>query len=379
MNVSVLGGTDRQLPDLLRACGAQVTGIEIDDLKALADPAVRQPDVIVVDARDRSTMPADLAVIKHQHPATRILVVLPRLEGTLILDAMRAGANECVADPITWEELHAALARIAAQRPARRRGDVFAVIGAKGGVGATTVAVNVATMLSKQQPSGTLLMDLHPTYGDAAIFLGAEPRFSTLDALENMHRMDPSFLQTLLTQTKSGLSLLASSDHAVSTPVDGTRVRSLIDLAANEFRFLVLDVPRADPVVLDSLEAASTVVVVANQEVATIRSAARMTAALEQRYGKERVNVVISRFDARAEIGQADVERAIGRSVTCLFPNNYPIVLASHNKGRPLVLDNHTKLATAFTAFASQCAGLPAGRPERVKSTGFLSFLGGRR
>jgi pilus assembly protein CpaE len=379
MNVSVVVGLDRQLPDLLRACGAQVTPIEIDDLNALAEPAVRQPDVIVVDARDLRTMPAELAVIKRQHPATGILVVLPRLDGTLILDAMRSGANECVADPITREELNAALARIAAQRPARRRGDVFAVVGAKGGVGATTVAVNVATMLNKLHPSSTLLMDLHVTYGDAAILLGAEPRFSILDALENMHRMDASFLRTLVTQTKSGLSLLASSDHAVSAPVDVTRVRSLIDLAANEFRFLVLDVPRADAAVLDSLESVSSVVVVANQEVATIRNAARMTAALEQRYGKERVNVVISRFDARAEIGQADVERVIGRSVTSLFPNNYPIVLASHNKGRPLVLDNHSKLASAFTAFASDVAGLPAERPERVKSTGLLSLIGGRR
>ena len=77
-------------------------------------------------------MPAELAVIKRQHPATGILVVLPRLDGSLVLDAMRAGANECVADPITREELNAALARIAAQRPSRRRGDVFAVIGAKG-------------------------------------------------------------------------------------------------------------------------------------------------------------------------------------------------------------------------------------------------------
>jgi pilus assembly protein CpaE len=379
MNVSVVVGLDRQLPDLLRACGAQVTSIEIDDLNALAEAAVRQPDVIVVDARDLRTMPAELAVIKRQHPATGILVVLPRLEGTLILDAMRAGANECVADPITREELNAALARIATQRPARRRGDVFAVVGAKGGVGATTVAVNVATMLNKLHPSSTLLMDLHVTYGDAAILLGAEPRFSILDALENMHRMDASFLRTLVTQTKAGLSLLASSDHAVSAPVDVTRVRSLIDLAANEFRFLVLDVPRADAAVLDSLESVSSVVVVANQEVATIRNAARMTAALEQRYGKERVNVVISRFDARAEIGQADVERVIGRSVTSLFPNNYPIVLASHNKGRPLVLDNHSKLASAFTAFASDVAGLPAERPERVKSTGLLSLIGGRR
>ena len=93
MNVSVVVGLDRSLPDLLQACGAQVTSIEIADLKSLAEPTAQQPDVIVVDARDRSTMPGELAVIKRQHPATGILVVLPRLEGTLVLDAMRAGAN----------------------------------------------------------------------------------------------------------------------------------------------------------------------------------------------------------------------------------------------------------------------------------------------
>jgi len=379
MNVTVVVGLDQKLPELLRACGAQVVAIEVDDLKALSGPTVQQPDVIVVDARDRSTMPAELSVIKRQHPATGVLVVLRRLDGALVVDAMRAGAGECVAEPITREELSAALARLALQRPAGFRGDVFAVIGAKGGVGATTVAVNVATVLDRLQPSSTLLMDLHPTYGDAAIFLGVEPRFSTLDALENMHRMDGSFLRTLMTQTKSGLNLLASSDHAVSPAVDVARVRSLIDLAANEFRYLVLDVPRADAAVLDSLEAASKVVVVANQDVATIRSAARMAGALEQRYGKDRVSVVISRYDARAEIGQADVERVIGRPVTHLFPNNYDTALASLNNGRPLVLDNHTKLASAFTTFADRLAGRPAERPERGRSTGFLSLVGGRR
>ena len=140
-------------------------------------------------------MPAELVEIKRHHPSTGILVVLPHLDGTLLLQAMRAGASECVAEPITRDELERAFARIAAQRPAPRRGDVFAVIGAKGGVGATTVAVNVATILNKLRASSTLLMDLHLTYGDAATFLGAEPRFSTLDALENMHRLDAAFLQ----------------------------------------------------------------------------------------------------------------------------------------------------------------------------------------
>jgi pilus assembly protein CpaE len=378
MHISVLAGIDRQLPDILRTCGAQVTPIELDDLKALADPAAQQPDVIVVDARDRA-MPAELGVIKREHPATGILAVLPRLEGTLILDAMRAGASECVTNPLTRDDVNAALARIAAQRPAPRRGHLFAVIGAKGGVGATTVAVNVATKLNTLHPSCTLLVDLHMTYGDAQIFLGAEPRFSVLDALENMHRMDASFLRTLVTHTKSGLHVLASSAHAVTSPVDVSRVRSLIDLAAKEFRFVVLDVPRTDAVMLDALESVSSVIVVANQDVAAIRSAARMTAALEQRYGKERVSVVISRYDTSAEIGEADVARVIGRPVTCLFPNNYQTALASLNNGRPLVLDTHTKLASAFATFAGSLAGVPAERRERPKSTGLLSLIGGRR
>jgi pilus assembly protein CpaE len=378
INVSVLVGTDRQLPELLVACGARVTTIDLAALKSLASGPAKQPDVIVVDVRERSSIPAELADVKRQHPSTGILIVLARLDGGLILEAMRAGASECLADPITQEELERAFARIAAQRPVPRRGDVFAVIGAKGGVGATTVAVNVASMLNKLRPSGTLLMDLHLTYGDAATFLGVEPRFSTLDALENMHRMDAAFLRSLVTQTKSALHVLPSSDHPVHTPVDVGRMRSLIELAATEFPYVVLDVPRSDAVALDSLETAGMLVVVANQEVATVRSAARMAGALEQRYGREHVTVVITRYDAGAEIGQKDVERVVGRPVSYVFPNNYAIAVASLNTGRPLVLDNHNKLSSAFTSFASQLAGLPADRPAREKPTGFLSMLGKR-
>jgi len=381
MNVSVLVGSDKQLTDLVRACGAHTATIEVADLKALAMAGARQPDVLVVDVRERSTMPVELAEIKRQHPSTGIVVVLPGLDGTLVLQAMRAGASECVAEPVTRGELEGALSRIAAQRPSPRRGDVFAVIGAKGGVGATTVAVNVATILNKLRASSTLLMDLHLTYGDAATFLGAEPRFSALDALENMHRLDAAFLRTLITQTKSGLHLLASSSHPVSTPVEAARMRSLIELAAAEFPYVVLDVPRSDAAALDALEPAGSIVVVANQEVATVRSAARMASALEQRYGKERVTVVITRFDPGAEIRQQDVERVVRRPVSYVFPNNYATALASLNNGRPLVLDNHTKLASALTSFASQLAGLPTQQAarEKEKSGGLLSMFAGKR
>ena len=101
-----------------------------------------------------------------------ILVVLSTLDGARVLEAMRAGVSECLPHPVLEPELRAAIIRIQAARPAAKKGEVYAFIGAKGGVGATTVAVNVATTLAKAAPGGTMLVDLHMTYGDAAVFLG---------------------------------------------------------------------------------------------------------------------------------------------------------------------------------------------------------------
>jgi Flp pilus assembly CpaE family ATPase len=211
------------------------------------------------------------------------------------------------------------------------------------------------------------------------VYLGAEPRFSIVDALENMHRMDATFLRSLVAQTKSGVHLLASSDRPVSVPLDVTHVRQLLELASTEFPYVVLDVPRSDAAMLDALDGANAIVVVANQELSTVRSAGRMASSLEQRYSKERVSVVMTRYSDDADIRQQDVERVVGRPVSHVFPNNYPVALASQSKGHPLVLDNHTKLASAITGFTRSLANIPAERTEQQKSSGLLSLIGGRR
>ncbi len=105
------------------------------------------------------------------------------------------------------------------------QGQIFAFVGAKGGVGTTTIAVNVATALAQSlEDERTLLMDFHLSYGDAAVFLGAEPRFSVADAMENTHRLDEAFFESLVVQSKStGVHLLASAERAVGT-VDMRRI-----------------------------------------------------------------------------------------------------------------------------------------------------------
>jgi pilus assembly protein CpaE len=357
--ILLIGSTDRQLEDMLRSPGTVVTACPASQLKTLAEPGAKQPDVLVLDARGEEQLPPALALLKRQHPTTSVLIVAPRVDPAFLLEAMRAGVNEVVPAPLNAADVEAAILRMLSQRVVSTdSGEIFAFLGAKGGVGTTTVAVNVATALAKLEPQKTLFLDLHVANGDAAVFLGAEPRFSIVDALENTHRLDAAFLRGLVVHTKSGVDLLSSSDRVANSPIDARRIRTLLEFCARYYKYIVLDVPRSETAVLDALEVAGRIIVVANQELATVRSASRMAAALRQRYGKDKLSIVISRADRLAEIGHEDVERAVGSRVKHTFPSDYRMALQALNKGRPITLDNHNELSSSLTKFARSLAGV---------------------
>jgi pilus assembly protein CpaE len=161
----------------------------------------------------------------------------------------------------------------------------------------------------------------------------------------------------VVVHSKSGLDLLGASGRPMSGGFEAGKVRALLDFAGQMHRFTVLDVPRSDTTVLDSLESATKIVLVANQELATVRSASRMAATLRQRYGQDRLRLVLTRTDRRAEIGHEDVERTVGIDVRHTFPSDYRLAVQAMNKGRPIVLDNHNDLSAAFTTFAREMTG----------------------
>jgi pilus assembly protein CpaE len=371
--VTVASTQNHELADLLRQSEMQVSDIDLGSLANLTAPSARQPDVLVVDLRGEEGLPAAIAVLRRQHPQTGIVIVAPTLDPNLLLHAMRAGVNEVVTDPVTLQDLEKAVYRVVGERQVGKAGRVFAIVGAKGGVGTTTVAVNVATVLgAASKPGRTLLMDLHRAGGDAAVFLGVEPRFSILDALENTHRLDATFLRSVVTQVAPCVDLLASPDRPASGPSDTVSIRTVIDFVAASYKYTVIDLPRADGAVLDALDLADKIVVVANQELATVKSASRLSAALRHRYGREKVTVVLSRLDRRAEIVNADVERVIGFPLAHMFPSDYRAALHALNKGRPLTLGNYNELASSFKRFALSLAGV---HPDR-DSTPRVGLLG---
>lgn len=374
--IAVFGPPDRRLGDMLGTLGARVVAAPTAQLATYASPSPR-PDIVIVDVRDGSGFPEGVPVLRRRYPDAALILLAASLEPALMLEAMRAGITECLTDPVTEEALLAAIGRLAAQRQPASNGDVFVFIGAKGGIGTTTLAVNAATALARGGER-TLYIDLHVAGGDAAIFLGAEPRFSVTDALDNIHRLDEALFKTLIVSTGAKVDLLASSGQSVVWSTDAKRIQRLLEFVRRYYRFIVIDAARSDATVLDSLESATRIVLVTNQELATLKNGSRMASMLRQRYGGNRVTVVANRFDASADISHHDIERVIGSSVKHAVPNDYRASLEALTQGTPLILRNHTRMVGAIDALARDLAGLPAPAVS-VKGTGFLGLLTGRR
>lgn len=375
-SIALVGPADRQIEQLLLARGLTVVSWERRDLAGRAQQVSPGVHFVMIDLRDQAALPTALEAFHRQHASVPVLLLLSTLDPAIMLEAMRAGVKECLRYPFPPEELDAALARVAASIDVGPGGDIFAFLGAKGGVGTTTAAVNVATDLARMSPGGALLVDLHLAYGDAAVYLAAEPKFSVADALENTHRLDAAFLKSLCVKTKAGPELLASPERNVSLAVDAGRVKALIEAAARSYRYVVLDLCRTDPAVLDGLDPVKKIVVIANQELATVRGASRMAATLNLRYGKEHVVLAVSRYDPNAGIGQEDIERVVGSKIRYLLPSDYRVALAALNTGRPLALNGRTRLAGALNVLARELAELPDDEPSKAGRSIFGRLTG---
>ena len=377
IDISIIGDASQDLEKPLRAAGLRVIVASLTDLQRMVHPGAKVPSVVVFDLRGAAGLPAALPQLKREHPGTGVVIVAGKLDPALMLEAMRAGVTEWVTAPIDEQELLAAVQRVGGSTAEHAKGEVFAVIGGKGGVGSTTVSVNVATTLATI--GSTLLIDLHPSCGDAALFLGCDVKFSFIDALENAHKLDEVFLKGIVTKTKSGPDLLASPERMAALRIEEQRIRTLIECAQRCYRYVVLDVPRATLGLEHTFSLASAITVVATQELAAIRGAARTAAVLRERYGAPRVRIVINRYDKAAEIASTDLEHAVGDRVGHKFPSNYRLAIEALNKGRPVVVDNHNKLAAAFVSYARSLAQVSTSESNEDRSAGLFGRFSVRR
>jgi len=378
--VTIVGSPDRELLSALRDSGLRTAETSFADLPLLHPAGAKGPDAFVFDVRGHSGLPKDVATVRRNFPGAGAVVVASTLDPVGMLDAMRLGITEWLAEPLKPSDLDAALRRVTQSADVSVNGKAFAVVGGKGGVGTTTVAVNLAAAIRRATKQATLVVDLHMAQGDAAVLLGVEPRFSVLDALEHIQRLDQTYFKGLITSTKSGVDLLAAANRPAVGSVDVLRVRALMEFVTSVYPWVVIDCPRNDPNVLDVLDVATAVLVIANQELTTLKSSSRLAGVLRQRCGTERVKLAISRHDTESEIQAKDVERVLGGRIDYTFPSDYRAAVGALNRGQPLVGNVSGRLTTSFEVAARQLAGVAAEEPrEPAARSGLLARLGGRR
>ena len=192
------------------------------------------------------------------------------------------------------------------------------------------------------------------------------------------HRLDEAFFRGLVTSTKSSTALLASSDRALVENPGMQKFRAVVEFAAQLYRYVVVDVPASDVAALDALDATSRIVVVTNQELSAVRNASRLASALRQRYGRDRILVIVNRSDKQSEINQSDIEKVVDSKVTHMIASDYRLALQALNNGRPLALDNHNKLAAGFRSLAKDLAKVDPEPQLTASGGGLFGRLTGR-
>jgi pilus assembly protein CpaE len=228
------------------------------------------------------------------------------------------------------------------------------VVNAKGGSGATTVAVNLALALQSAH-GNTALVDLAPL-GHTQLHMNLKPLFNVTDAIRNLHRLDSSLLESFMTRHNDGLQLLAGPNVPVAVEPSTAEFARLFDMLMGQFRYVVVDAStRIDPTTRLVCSLSQTVLMVVNADVASLWSAARVQQYLgESGGGREKVNLVLNRFRKIPGFSESDAEAAAGVKLLWKIPNQYFAVSTAIDRGVPVLAQNHTEIARSFTGLAAR-------------------------
>jgi pilus assembly protein CpaE len=331
---------------------------------AASDPVARRvraatPDVTLIDIPSENPAPALRAIeLLHQEmPDSAIFAIGTLDQPQIIVNAMRAGAREFLQRPPTTSDVLEAFVRVStAQRRVREegiRGKVFCVLNAKGGNGATTVAVNLALALQTAHGQ-TALIDVAPL-GHTALHMNLKPVFNVADAIRNVDRLDASLLESFMTRHSGGLHLLAGTNIPAAIDPATAEFVKLFDMLVSQYRYVVVDASsRFDSASRLIANLCEAVLLVACTDVASLWSAARVQQYLGETGSRERVRLVLNRFRKVAGFSEADAEAAVGAKLLWRVPNQYFAISTAIDRGTPVMDQRSSEIARCFSGLAQE-------------------------
>jgi pilus assembly protein CpaE len=332
-----------------------------------ADPVMRQlqdqhAEVVLVDIDAQNPQRAirTIELIHASTPDVTIFAVGEMNQPSTIVSAMRAGAREFLDHNATREALVEAFTRFSATLSRAQRSSskarVFTFLNAKGGAGTTTTAVNTAVAL--QEAHGrVVLVDFAPI-GHTALQLNLRPQFTLVDALQNLHRMDGSLLDGLMTPYRNGLHLLAGAQQPHNGVPTSSELARLFDLLVGQYHFVVVDGSgRMDSTMQMICDLSNAVLMVAQTDVVSLWSAGRIQSFLQEGAGRDRLRLVLNRYKKIPGFTDEDVEKATNCKVLWKVPNNFQVIGPAIDKGNPVAAQGNHEIGRSYQGLAAELAG----------------------
>ncbi len=291
-------------------------------------------------------------------------------DGDTVLGAVRAGASDFLTQPMKRLEFRDAMHRLEATprkvtTTASRLGKIYTFIGAKGGAGTTTLAVNYASVLA-QRKQQTVLLDFDWVANDVAMQLGAQPQYTLMEVGENVSRMDQALFEGFVTRDPLGFFLVGPPDSLEQRGYfTEPMFREFSTFLVEKYQSVVVDAGTNvnDDVVLAAMQASSSVFIVVTQDFPAIRNAQRYLAFLMRMgFTQDQLKIVINRYQKKHDSNLASLDQVkstLNQEVFYGIPQSAAVANAI-NKARPFVQDRQAagELDRLFRKFVDKATGV---------------------
>lgn len=319
-------------------------------------------NIVILEVKELSRGIEEIQYLLANHPQLSIIVTSNEKNPEWILKLMRAGAVEYILRPVSQDELIQALTKVGrfwfAKPPAETKsGKIIAVYYPTGGVGVTTIAVNLAAGLASESEK-VALVDLNLLTGDVSTFLDVNPSYTLSSVTNNIARLDANFLMSVMTRHSSGPYVLTEPtelDEAIN--ITPEQVNRLLQFLKGIFDYVVVDCGgQLAGCTMSILENANLTFFTTVLSLPAIKTAKRYLTAMGRKgLRKDRLKLLVNRYLPKADIQIKDAERVLGFQVFASLPNDYENIISSINKGVPLVkLLPRSPASKAFESIVAQ-------------------------
>jgi pilus assembly protein CpaE len=304
-----------------------------------------------------------------------VIVIHSSAEPAAILGAVRAGADEYVYPPLK-DDLTNALKRMSTERAKRRagtrpRGKVFGFLSAKGGCGATTIACHLAAELHRQTDMLVLLADFDIDVGVVGFLMKSQNRYSVLDAVANVHRLDLSFWKALVSNGVPGVEVISAPSSSASRK-DGKleEFADVLRFVRSNYDWTMVDIGRGlTALAMNVLEELDQLFLVTTVDIPALHQAKQIVRTLHDTgYGSHRLNLLLNCLPKRTDISVSELERMLGTPVYETIANDHASLHDAYAEG--VLLPPNSKLGKQYSRLAVRMAGIQQPRKKR----GFLGL-----